>query len=332
MKPKWHIAFCNVTYTEYGGVTYRKYYSSPALMLKTQLAAKEYVEKRWGVGNFIAPGVEDTGGGAFSSLFGMKVIDSVEDEIPYLDTTKPVITDVADADRLVMGNPMTSGIMEKRCKFWKYYNEHGYPVDFGGYDSDVIGVATELTGMDVLRGMVDDPANARRVLDIVVKAMEKLATFGASLSGKQYTGFTYTGDDFSGLLSPAMYREFAVPCYRRLYAANTTRFMHSELLCAEHLIIARDEVGITEFHGAGCKNVTLQEMHSIMGQRFWTQLTPQEMLGLTPHQIGERIKEFVDSGCGYIQLYPGRGTPERNMAAAIEACRRECTGGMHGKI
>ncbi|MBU0714028.1 MAG: hypothetical protein KJ964_01560, partial [Verrucomicrobia bacterium] len=323
MKPKWHIAFCNVTYTEYGGVTYREYYSSPELMLKTQLAAKEYVEKRWGVGNFIQPGAE-MAGGAFSSLFGMKVIDSVEDEIPYLDTTKPVITDVSNADRLVMGDLKTSGIMAKKYKFWKYYHEHGYPADFGGEDAGVISYAVELTGMSVMNGMADDPANARRVLDIVVEAAEKLATFGASLSGKQYTGFTYTGDDFSGLLSPTMYREFAAPCYRRLYAANTIRFMHSELLRAEHLIIARDEVGITEFHGAGCKNVTLQEMYSIMGQRFWAQLTPQEMLELTPHQIDERIKEFVDSGCGYVQLYPGRGTPERNMAAAIEACRREC--------
>jgi len=162
--------------------------------------------------------------------------------------------------------------------------------------------------------------------------MEKFATFGASLSEKKFSGFTYTGDDHSGLLSPAMYREFAVPCYRRLYADNTTRFMHSELLRAEHLIIARDEAGISEFHGAGCKNLTLQEMYSIMGQHFWTQLTPQEMLELTPHQIDERIKEFVGSGCGYVQLYPGRGTPERNMEAAIEACRRECAGGMRVEI
>jgi len=56
------------------------------------------------------------------------------------------------------------------------------------------------------------------------------------------------------------------------------------------------------------------------------------MTELSPHQIDERIKEFADSGCGYVQLYPGRGTPDRNMDAAIAACRRECTGGMHEKF
>ncbi len=38
--------------------------------------------------------------------------------------------------------------------------------------------------------------------------------------------------------SPALYREFAVPCYQRLYGGQTSRFMHSELLRAEHLRIA----------------------------------------------------------------------------------------------
>jgi hypothetical protein len=124
-----------------------------------------------------------------------------------------------------------------------------------------------------------------------------------------------------------MYREFAVPCYQRLYAGTEHRFMHSELLRAEHLRIARDELGITEFHGAGCVNLTLAEMHDIMGERFWTQVTPQEMLELSPSHLADRIAEFAQSGCSYVQLYPGRGTPEANMAAAIAACHRECPGG-----
>jgi len=107
--------------------------------------------------------------------------------------------------------------------------------------------------------------------------------------------------------------------------------MHSELLRAEHLRIARDEVGITEYHGAGCKNLTLTEMKDIMDERFWTQLTPQEMLELTPKEISERIKIFAGSGCSFVQLYPGRDVSEKNMNAAISACRKECTGGPYFK-
>jgi hypothetical protein len=329
MQPKWHIAFCNVTYTEYAGVSYRDYYGSPAVMLETQLAAKEYAERRFGVGRFISPFV-DTPACAFASLFGMSVVIPEEDEIAYLDSTRPVITNVADADRVRLGDPKTDGMMAKRWEAWQYYTAQGYKVGFGGYGGEIIGTACEISGNSVLAGMVEDPVNARRLLEIVVEAEEALAAFDASLTGGKYEGFAYTGDDFSGLLSPAMYREFAVPCYLRLYNGQQTRFMHSELLRAEHLRIARDEVGITEFHGAGCKNVTLQEMHDIMGHRFWAQLTPQEMLEMSPAQIADRIGEFAQSGAGYVQLYPGRGTPERNMEAAIAAAQRECLGGPAG--
>jgi hypothetical protein len=326
MQPKWHIAFCNVTYTEYAGVTYRDYYGSPAVMLEAQLAAKEFAERRFGVGRFINPQV-DSPACDFASFLGMSVIVPEEDELPYLDSTRPVITSVAEADRVQIGDPKTSGLMAQRWATWQYYTAHGYDVGFGGASGGVISVACEISSGRVLAGFVEDPEGTRRLLDVMVRAQVAMATFDASLHGAEYSGFGYTGDDFSGLLSPAMYREFAVPCYRRLYEGHEERFMHSELLRAEHLRIARDEVGVTEFHGAGCKNVTLQEMHDIMGERFWAQLTPQEMLELSPAAIGERIREFAQSGCAYVQLYPGRGTPERNMEAAIAAAQRECPGG-----
>lgn len=328
MNPQWHIAFCNVTYTEYAGVSYRDYYGSPAVMLEAQQEAKEFAERRWGVGRFMGPGV-DIPSCAFASLFGMDCIEPKDaDEIPYLDASRPPITDVAEAGKLSFGDPRTTGLMAKRYRFWQYYREHGINVSLGGAEGAVISSAMEITGNGVLTGMAMEPEHAWRVLDKVIEAEETVARVGADLGGAEYRGFTYTGDDFSGLLSPAMYREFAVPCYQRLYGTNQVRFMHSELLRAEHLAIAKGELAITDFHGAGCVNLTLAEMNKIMGARFWTQLTPQEMLEMTPAQIDERIKEFAHCGCWRVQLYPGRGTPEANMDAAIAACQRECAGGM----
>lgn len=326
MEPRWHIAFCNVTYTEYAGVTYRAYYGSPAVMLQTQLAAKDFAERRFGVGRFIQPHL-DGPACEYATFLGMSAVVPEEDELPYLDTAHPMITSVADADRIQIGDPRTEGLMANRWAAWQYYADHGYRQRFWGCGGAVISAACEVSGGLALAGFAEDPEGARRLLDILIQAEEALARFDASLSGEAYGGLTYTGDDFSGLLSPAMYRRFAVPCYQRLYAGQQERFMHSELLRADHLRAARDEVGITEFHGAGCKNLTLQEMHDIMGSRFWTQLTPQEMLELSPAAIDDRISELAQSGAAYVQLYPGRGTPERNMEAAIEAARRECPGG-----
>jgi len=326
MDPKWHFAFCNVTYTEYAGVRYRDYYGSPAVMLETQLAAKEFAEQRFGVGRFIHPHV-DMPACEFASFLGMPVVVPEEDEIPYVDTTRPLITSAAEADQVRLGNPQTDGLMGKRYEAWQYYTAQGYGARFGGHSGAVVSVACEISAGRVLGDLAADPRGTLRLLDLMVEAQEVVARLDASLCGEEYRGFTYTGDDFSGLLSPAMYREFAAPCYRRLYADQQTRFMHSELLRAEHLRIAREEVGITEFHGAGCRNLTLQEMHDIMGHGFWTQLTPQEMLELSPAEIGDRISGFAQSGAGHVQLYPGRGTPERNMEVAIATAQRECPGG-----
>ncbi|OGV69239.1 MAG: hypothetical protein A3K19_13550 [Lentisphaerae bacterium RIFOXYB12_FULL_65_16] len=326
MDPKWHIAFCNVTYTEYAGVTYKDYYGSPAVMLESQLKAKEFAERRFGVGRFMHPGV-DAPSCALASFLGMPVIVPEADEIAYLDSTRPLLTDVADADRVRFGDPKTDGLMAQRWETYQYYTARGYKVGFGGYGGGTVTLACEITDNNVLAGFVENPDGAKRLLDNLVRVEQELAAFDASLRGQTASGFGYTGDDFSGLLSPEMYREFAVPCYLKLHAGQKSRFMHSELLRAEHLRIARDEVGITMFHGAGCKNLTLKEMCDIMGERFWTQLTPQEMLEMSPAQIDERICEFAQCGCAYVQLYPGRNTPERNMVAAIAAAQRECRGG-----
>lgn len=92
--------------------------------------------------------------------------------------------------------------------------------------------------------------------------------------------------------------------------------------------MCRDILGITDFHGAGCEKLTLKEMYRVMGHNFWTQITPHELRFFTPAQIEEKIRLFADSGASTVQLYPGRGTPERNMAAAVASVmRRLCSGG-----
>lgn len=326
MQPKWHIAFCNVTYTGYAGVSYADYYGSPAVMLETQLAAQDYVEQRFGVGRFIRPAV-DSPSCTFASYLGMPVVEPNADELAYVDTRRPLVTDPADLSGIRIGDPRTEGLMARRWGTYQYYREQGYEVGFGGASTAVITLACQVSADAVLLWLAENPDGARALLERLMDAMEHVARFDAELRGAQFQGFSYTGDDNSGLLSPAMYREFAVPCYRRLYADNQARSMHSELLRAEHLRIAREELGITSFHGAGCVNLTLAKMREIMGPSFWTQLTPQEMAELTPEGIAGRIRELAGSGCSHVQLYPGRDTPEANLQAAIEACGRECPGG-----
>lgn len=324
MESKWHIAFCNVTITKYTGMTYADYYGSPANMLEAQLKASEIVQERFGVGRFISPHV-DSPSGVVASFLGMPIVSGSADELPYVDNSKPLVTLPTDTDKLSVGDPKERGLMADRWKAWNYYTSRGYKVRVGGYAGNIIGTACEISSNNILLWISEDPAGARKMLDFIVDVEKSLEDFDNSLCGVNPNG--YTGDDFSGLLSPGMYREFAVPCYRRMYEGKKYRFMHSELLRAEHLRIARDLLQITSYHGAGAKNLTLAEMHEIMGNDFWVQLTPQEMRELSPHEIDEKIREFANCGAAYVQVYPGRDTTDKNMEVAISALRRECNGG-----
>jgi uroporphyrinogen-III decarboxylase len=218
--------------------------------------------------------------------------------------------------------------MAGRRQAWQYYRSQGYEVRFGGYGGSILTTAHELSAGNILLWLAEDPAAAERVLDFVTDADLAIRAFDESLCGARDSA--YTGDDFSGLLSPGMFRRFAIPQYERIYAGTSNRLMHSELLSAEHLRLAKDILRITCFHGAGCLNLTLAEMHEIMGHEFWTQLTPQELLELSPQAIAGKVKEYAHSGSGYLQLYPGRATPEANMQAAIAAAEAECAGGRVG--
>lgn len=326
MDPKWHIAFMNISITQYAGVTFREYYSTPDRTLEAQLKASETVEKRFGVGRFIKPFL-DTLTGTMASLLGMKVVfPEGVDELPSVDPRAPVITDVAEAGKIRIGDPERDGTMPLRIRAWQYYKDHGYPRDIGGADSSIVTTACEISADSLLPGLAENPDGARRLLDVVMKANRALDAFCTSWRGKPSTG-GYIGDDYAGLMSPAMFREFVIPCYQKLYEGKTSRFMHSELLRREHLQMARDLLHITDFHGAGAENLTLAEMYEVMGHNFWAQLTPHELITLTPAEIAESIKTMANSGAGKVQIYPGRGTPDRQMEAAIAALQKECRGG-----
>jgi len=327
MEVQWHIAFCNMTYSEYAGMTYREYYASPQNTLEAQLKAKEVAERKWGVGSFITPHI-DLPSAEFASYLGMEVIWTEEDELPYLNTQKPPLRQPSDVYSLQLGDPATTGMMAQRYRAWQYYRSQGYAVRFGGYSGSVVTTAHEISAGNVFIWMLEDPESARRALDIVTEATLKLRDFDDSLCGPSEGG--YIGDDYAGLLSPDLYRRFVIPQYERIYAGRKSRFLHSELLRAEHLRLSKELLGITSFHGAGCKNLTLAEMREIMGENFWTQITPQEMRELSPQQLAEKVKEYAHCGCGYVQLYPGRGTPDINMEAAIAAAEKECKGGRVG--
>ncbi|MCX8083195.1 MAG: hypothetical protein N3D17_07410 [bacterium] len=324
MEPKWHIAFCNVTITKYTGMRYVDYYDAPVNMLEAQIKAAEYVEKKWGVGKFITPYI-DSPSSLIPSFLGMDVLYPSEDELPYIDSKNPLLSKLDDIKKLSIPDYKKAGLMAKRWEAWQYYKSCGYEVRFWETQGSIITTACEISGNAIFVWLIEAPEEAKRVLDFIVDVDRHLVEVDKNLCGENLNGTTY--DDFSGLLSPEMYKKFAVPYYEKLYDGKKTRYMHSELLTAEHLRIAKDMLDITSFHGAEAKNLTTEEMYEIMGHNFWVQVTPKQMKEYNQYQLEEQIKKFANCGAAYVQIYPGRDTPDINMERAIEILQKECKGG-----
>jgi len=322
--PQWHIAFLNISTTDLAGVTFKHYYSSPGAMLTTQLKAREEAERRWGVGRFVHT-YPDVPNARVTTLFGMRHVFSEDDEVPWTDPASNPLTDMNEVDALPVLAPADCPAFAAKRDAWEYYNNQGVTTSLGPGAASPVTDACDISRNVFLTALIEAPQLAHRLLTRVTDAHFAIRDWCREITGVCVGG--NVGDDFAGLLSPPMFREFVIPCYRRVYEGASRIYIHSELLNAEHLRIMRDDIGLDEFHGAAHENLAFAEMREILGHSFWVQMTPHELAFLSPGRIRERIKVLAGSGAMAVQIYPGRLTPPENMEAAIKACREECPGG-----
>ena len=95
-------------------------------------------------------------------------------------------------------------------------------------------------GQDFFTLVYDDPARAHALLRFGTEsALSYVQALHRHFNGNTPAAPGPRGnpDDFAGMLPPAMFAEFVVPYWERLYAGqqSTSRFLHSELLREEHL-------------------------------------------------------------------------------------------------
>ncbi|MFH1006257.1 MAG: uroporphyrinogen decarboxylase family protein [Candidatus Latescibacterota bacterium] len=119
--------------------------------------------------------------------------------------------------------------------------------------------------------------------------------------GLDWTRTRDTGisDDFSGLLSPEHYEEFALSYRKRIYEAFGTegRNMHSELLTREHRPFLSD-LGVTHFDPGCDQHFSVRDLVEVIPEiPFSFNLkTAQDMLMGTPDSIRAQYRQAVSQG------------------------------------
>jgi len=250
------------------GISFEAYSEDPEVMLETQLEFQHYVrhnllfdqqmgmpEEAWG-----AVGV-DLQNYYEAAWFGCPVHyrdGQVPDTSPILaDGNKRMLFDRGIPD------PFTGGIMAKNLRFYEHLTERirgyefmGLPV--AGVSPSGLGTDGPFTAAANLRGateicldIYEDPDFARELLDYITEAtIARIRAWREKLGHDmkpQNWGFA---DDSIQLLSTETYREFVLPCHKRLVSELAGSGPHSIHLCGDatrHFRTIRDELNVNAF-------------------------------------------------------------------------------------
>lgn len=178
--------------------------------------------------------------------FGYPHVAALGAEIVFPENSEPkpvpVIKTPEDIDRLeepadYLKAPLIRRKLDVLAELKKYCP--GTP-DFIGHSYEgPVTTSVLLMGQDFLTLPYDDPERAHRLLSFSTESALNYARAIARHLGAPYISGGRIGipDDFAGMFPPALFEEFVVPYWRRLYEGldSAERELHSELLRKEHL-------------------------------------------------------------------------------------------------
>jgi MtaA/CmuA family methyltransferase len=301
------------------GMTYREYATNGAALAHAQLC----VQDRFGLDAVTAC----SDAFRISADLGGDMTYPV-DKPPHL--SRPLLTHHSDLSRLGRPDPLESGSrMADRVRAVREMvaGANGETAVLGWVDMPVAEACSLCGVQPFLMMIVDEPDGARRLLSHLTKVVIDFALAQVK-AGADMIG---AGDAAASLISPAMYRQFALPYEQRVCEAiheagalvklhvcgNTTKLLHDMAHCSADLYNVDHMVPLEEAREA-------YAAHSVC---FKGNLDPvQQVMQATPDQCGEWAREAIAAGtAGGARYMLSAGceipaaTPDEVFAAFCEA-------------
>jgi len=330
-------------------ITFQEYFEDADLMLETQLEFLSYVfhnllqdaplgvpEAGWQFLKVDLQNCYDAG------WFGCPVRHydgQVPDTEPILhDDNKGMLFDRGIPD------PLRGGLMEKNLRFYERMLERSRTITFQGAPVTLVwpaGLNTDgvFTAAANLRGatelcvdVCEDPDYVKELLAFVTEALIVRVKAWRELAGEplkpEVGGFA---DDCAQLLSVDAYREFVLPCHKRLFSELAGKGPHCMHMCgdASHLLkTMRDELNVKSFDTG--YPIDFGQLRGELGPDVEIKGGPsvQFLMQAAPDQVREECRRVLDSGVmegGRFVLREGNnmapGTPEENISAMYYAAK-----------
>jgi uroporphyrinogen decarboxylase len=226
------------------------------------------------------------------SAFGAKCVFH-QNEFPFADKT---IRDVAQIDDLAEPDPATDGLlpfMLNRLKSVRpRIEELGHKIRFS-VSRGPLNVATFLMGTtEFLMAIKTDPDKAHKLLRTITQFLKKWHALQRQVLPSIDGMFLL--DDIVGFIGEADFKEFGLPYFKELYAADVAvKFFHNDAECAKS-IGYYPEIGIN-LYNPGVFN-TLAELRQMSANRLTIlgNIPPRDVLakGL-PGEVAAAVKKLL---------------------------------------
>lgn len=312
------------------------YFENPRTQLEQQLLNHKWVVEHMVDDRVVdtervtvSPDLQDVRGGYFA--IGTVWTDGVG------PMAAPLLETPADVDALEVPEP-TANLYGQRIRWYHAMREMAgeYEVTLNGRPLEVHPTVSGLGGPfpdayalardRLLYWMHEAPEAVHALMAKVTEAFISYTRYCRTLTGASMANLGM-GADAAEMLSPAMFREFVLPYYRRCYEAFPgARGLH---MCGriDHLLpILADEMAISSLNGFGFVTDRAR-LAQVMGGRVVMSggISPDLLLRGTPGEVKAECRRYLETFApvgGYI-LQDGNnvapGTPLANLAAMVEA-------------
>lgn len=326
------------------GISYQQIFNNPEAMLKIQLDFQRWVrfhvlqDKEMGLPEKEWAGITiDFGNTYETSWLGAEIVylqDNVPDTKPILQKNKEKLFD------LKIPHPL----MAMAYEFYQYFEEKRKNFEFEGKP---IGKTVAHLGTDGpftvacnLRGatelcldIYEDPDYTRQVLDFVTKAIITRIKGWMDFTKEEYPvkewGFA---DDSIELLSRETYREFVLPCHKRLINTFSNGGPNSIHLCGKayhHFKTLKEELNIQDFDTGFPTDLGRARKELGTEVLLRGNINPELLRRGPDEKIEKAVKDLLSSGVmegGKFILCDGSnvapGTPEKHFQVMYETGRR----------
>jgi uroporphyrinogen-III decarboxylase len=236
-----------------------------------------------------------------------------------------VLPTAESVDALRTPDPWRSDRFLAHVETWRALRRRfpGQEIGLEAGQEGPVTAAVLLRGLDFFADCLVDPERAHRLLSICADTFVAFVDATRRATGASPAGEVLIADDHAGNLSPALWPEFVLPYYERIYGelGASRRAMHTELVRPAHLPLLR-ELRLDHVNFGEDQYLTVRDVVAALDVPFdWHIRTVAEMLQGTPEGIRDAYRRAVAAGAPEMTAELTVGTPPANVRAFIEVAR-----------